>query len=426
MDDRCLIVVNNFEGSDIHPTIEFPVIFRQFNIAFGRVDYYHLIHRQRKSEAGTLWIPKQNVSKINGNYSVATPNQHLFSVINSECLILQYVYSFWPPDTNSQHCSPPNAFNFILTSRPWQCEIQVDLFMPDELLRLGKYTTAFNTLTKLRLKSVPSLRPPVHILIDTKTSVEEYDWAALASCTLKSTTGLGRISEVKIVNSQQLTGHVFCNAHFQRTRVNVECNIVNWNVIFPCPDCDKFVNANLVKLNYLSFDYIANLDKSQQNVAFPGYISHDITAMLKLGAIITTYVNSQAEEIKLPLQSLRRLKLMHSDKRQMLGFAYASLYGSFMGNLTSILGKSESPDVPNFKSNLVRWASIEDLEYREYNTALNVKNVFGKLHFVSCGSRRSHLSNLYRFSRERFGFLCCCPSHFCLWLLLSCTAMETG
>ncbi len=35
--DNCLIVVNNFEGNDIYPTIQFPLMLRQFDLARGRV-----------------------------------------------------------------------------------------------------------------------------------------------------------------------------------------------------------------------------------------------------------------------------------------------------------------------------------------------------------------------------------------------------
>ncbi len=114
--------------------------------------------------------------------------------------------------------------------------------------------------------------------------------------------------------------------------MNEECYILNWNVILPCPDCHKFVNANLVKLNYLSFKYIADLDKPQKNVAVPGIVTYDTAATLNLGATIASYVNSQTEESKFPLKNLRSLKHKYGDKLQMLGFAYASIFGSFMGN----------------------------------------------------------------------------------------------
>ncbi len=47
MDDNCLIVVNNFESVDLHPTTEYPLILRQFDIALGRAEY--LEHNKLKT-----------------------------------------------------------------------------------------------------------------------------------------------------------------------------------------------------------------------------------------------------------------------------------------------------------------------------------------------------------------------------------------
>lgn len=131
---NCLIVVNNFEGADMY-------------------------------SKDWIWIPKELAPKLNGNFSRQTPKDMFFHGSYKECQPFNFIYSIWLVDTNSFHSLDSQSFNFILNSRPWQCEVQVELFMPDVLLRIGKHTCVFQSLTIKRLKSVPSLRPAVHILI---------------------------------------------------------------------------------------------------------------------------------------------------------------------------------------------------------------------------------------------------------------------
>ncbi len=128
------------------------------------------------------------------------------------------------------------------------------------------------------------------------------------------------------------------------------------------------------------------MEKEQKVVAFPGRIKayHDVN----LARFIDYYANKETDALKQPLNSLRLLKLKFSDKLQMLGFAYASIYTCFMGNLTSYPAeKFENKDFSFFIQFLRRSASIANINYRWFDTALSVDNVLGRLHFVSCGSR---------------------------------------
>ncbi len=131
MDDKCLIVVNNFEGADIHPTIAYPLILRQFDIALERADYTDAYDITR-SELRTLWVPKDMVFKLNGNFST----NYRF---HSWCLAVKYMSSIWPANRNTKFCLGPKSFRIDLLSKPWQCEIKIDLFLPDSIFRLGKH-----------------------------------------------------------------------------------------------------------------------------------------------------------------------------------------------------------------------------------------------------------------------------------------------
>lgn len=182
MDDKCLIVINNFEGADIFPTIEFPLMLRQFDIALGRAEYTHKM--EKYNSINTLWVPKEIISKLNGNFSTKISRKLLQS---AWCETSKYLYSLWPVANQNQGCLGPKSLKFHLLSIPWQCEIQVDLFMPDRLFLLAKQTKVFdnNLRTWMRYKILPSLRPPVHLKVDTKAEVDEYDWMSMASWTIR-------------------------------------------------------------------------------------------------------------------------------------------------------------------------------------------------------------------------------------------------
>ncbi len=146
MRDNCLIVVNNFEGVDMHQTIEYPMIFRQFDAGFAHIEYFDSRKNCSKWEIDTVWIPKEMVSRLNGKVSIGRLNDEYFDITEPDCSIIKYLYSFWPADRNSYNCFRLNSTNFVMSSRPWQCEIQIDLFMPDNLLCLGKHTQIFDQL----------------------------------------------------------------------------------------------------------------------------------------------------------------------------------------------------------------------------------------------------------------------------------------
>ncbi len=204
-------------------------------------------------------------------------------------------------------------------------------------------------------------------MVDSKVNVKEYDWLSLAVWT--ST----RPSLYYIINHVQITGHAVCNSKYRFPILELECNVEKFNAVYPCPECTKYVNVYPVKRIQLSFNHIAYLDQAQKFVAFPGMI--ESMDSLRLAEQIIYYFQKEPEKTKLPLKNLGRW-----DKLQMLGFAYASIYAIFMGNLTIYHWNYDAID---FK----RLANIDEAEYEEYDLILRVRNTFGSLHFVSCGSR---------------------------------------
>lgn len=52
----------------------------------------------------------------------------------------------------------------------------------------------------LELRTLPSLMPPIHILVYTKTDIKEYDWVVLAACTSKRNNWFRESLKDQIVN----------------------------------------------------------------------------------------------------------------------------------------------------------------------------------------------------------------------------------
>ncbi len=321
-------------------------------------------------------MPNATISKLNGNFST----NYDFSL--GLCRKLEYLYSLWPVDrTTNYYCLGQKSFQFHLLSRPWLCEIQVDLFMPDSLFRLGKHTEIFDKISYRHFldSPMPSLRQPVTILVDTKASADEYDWVSLAAWTIKRHFG---DTNDPIDNNVQITGHVHCK--ISKRQKYFECNIKNFNIIYPCPKCPKFANVYSVNLEHLSFVYIDALEYVQKFVGFPVIVQ---TPGDLLEERIGEFLSNRPEFIAHPLNKLRKFSVKSSDKLQTVSFGFASIFLSLMGNTSKPLTvkHQNEEDFYYFTRYLQRRVDIR------YGTKLNilmqVRNSLGGLHFVSCGSR---------------------------------------
>lgn len=190
-----------------------------------------------------------------------------------------------------------------------------------------------------------------------------------------------------ISNHIPVTSHASCNTLVQKIQINFECNIENLSVVFPCPFCKNFVNIYLVKQKYLSFDYIAYLENHQKFVAFVGTLTGYQYNLLS--GKIAHFFNKESEAIKQPLRNLRKLNLQFSEKLNMLGFAYASIFSNFMGNISSDEPKEffNSEHEIFLVNHMGRFGLVIEVEVPSYGLTLSVNNAFERLHFVSCGSR---------------------------------------
>ncbi len=105
MTTKCLIVKNNFEGVNIQPTIEFPLILRQLDVALGFSKLFNPTNEKETLwEAGTVWIPQQMASRLNGNFSKVLPKGSVSFDWRHSCPFLKYIYSLWPIEVTSSSC----------------------------------------------------------------------------------------------------------------------------------------------------------------------------------------------------------------------------------------------------------------------------------------------------------------------------------
>lgn len=121
------------------------------------------------------------------------------------------------------------------------CVIQIELFLPDTLDLPEIYTEIFENLKAnlvAELYSVPSLRPPVHIFVDTKANEKEFDFDALAVCTERTSTQTYR---GYMVNHVQFMWNFACTTKFDNTQISLECDILNVNFFIVCPEFMPFL-----------------------------------------------------------------------------------------------------------------------------------------------------------------------------------------
>lgn len=248
----------------------------------------------------------------------------------------------------------------------------------------------FEDLYTVRLRGVPSLRPPVYMLVDRKPGLEKYNWLALACWAVRECSDFHDLVEKFILFHVQFSGHVSCETKIDTILVSSICTIQMWNVIFPCAECKHLVHTTPVQLDSLTFEHIQTLENAQVSVAFPGALDSFSSARLTLADHISYFTQIKyRQKLSMPLRYLRTLKLKSSERLEMLGFGYASIYMDFMGNLS--LRKPidyNSPRKECITSFIIRWATTSgDEDYMEYDFPLLITNELGSPHFVSCGSR---------------------------------------
>ncbi len=124
--DHCLHLIDNWQGVDINQTSAIPFIIRKLEQAFS----HRKIRWQDQEYLDQLLIPSQN-SFMKGNFS----QQNLTKAKYHNCPTSKLYYPLIADGINEAFCVDLDHGMFQLKSKLWQCEIQLNLLMPDHLLK---------------------------------------------------------------------------------------------------------------------------------------------------------------------------------------------------------------------------------------------------------------------------------------------------
>ncbi len=138
-----------------------------------------------------------------------------------------------------------------------------------------------------------------------------------------------------------------------------------------------------------SLGFILLTEKAQSKAGITGVLQSSSTNPFTLSTQIQYFVENEKRAIQSTLKYFYRISVRYVDKIKILGFAYASIYTTLMGNLTANPHKYlNDMDSYSLKIRFKRLGFVMDTEnitIRYYD--ITIPNNFAKLKFVSCGSK---------------------------------------
>ncbi len=379
VDHKCFVVINNFQQVDFISGYSLPVILRWFDLA--------VLYRKklRWPPASILWTPASVLPFLNGNFSLKVKQYENLADKEHKCPISKFFTSIKLKKGSNGYCVGIDPVKFIGAAKPWNCQVQIDLFMPDRLLKFGKYTQIFRYSERVNFKFVPGSIPSFNILLDNKSTPYEYDKESLISWMTRISRFWHDQSLYSAVTDIQMTGHTSCT----RTLVTLVCKIETLNYMMPCVQCSNLFYTRSVKLENYSIESILVLDKKRNAEVFGGnlfsftwqYSQHDFT----LPAKISYFVEYEPTAIKTPLYNFHKMKVKYSDNLKMLAFSYSHLYMWLLGNVTNHdrVKLEKFGVIFDYKQD----GMILDVPFESQESSLVVQNTFGTLRFITCGSK---------------------------------------
>ncbi len=366
--DKCLIVINNFIGTEIKETVPIPVILRQFELAisYRRWSWSNLY-------TNIIWIPNEYLPKLNNNFTGEDKEIQHCHISDHFMLLDQY--------HQSGYCVGLSHHRFSSSSKPWHCEVQVDLFMPDNVFRLGKHTQIFRCWF---CNSISSSMPKINILISTE-SINAYDAISIATWMSRDKYDFfADRSLIHPVSDFMMFGSTTCKLTFSIYVTN-NCEIADLSVLFPCTDCKKTHLTHKVSFQHLQIDLLILLGAKHKFLLATGYADGFSTNRFTFSGIIRHFIETQKNALTLPLKNIHRVKSLYMDNTDKLAFAYASVFKDILGNVTSskpetLIGMS----LLGFERR-IEFLILEENDIRNEDMTIEFK--FGQLHIVSCGSR---------------------------------------
>ncbi len=175
---RCLIVLNNFKGVDLPPFSSTPILQRRFSLAL-------LSHLQEDffsfEFTDIVWAPPGTRNFTKGFFELPTEGQKTF-IATHPCPVSRIITPIILGEffLNTCYCVGIDLNAFVHASKLWQCQIQVDLFIPNYLLEVAKFTQIFRDKELPLNYFAPSTVPQLNILIHSELNLNEigamYKW----------------------------------------------------------------------------------------------------------------------------------------------------------------------------------------------------------------------------------------------------------
>ncbi len=375
LNDKCLIVINNFLNVDIAPLDHSPLLLRKFEFA--------LLHRKNAEDmydfSGTdmIWVPKTAFYQINGNFSILFDEAQDIATFVHHCEISKHFVSFYIFLPNNAHCVELNLYSFAPASKPWQCQIQLDLFMSENLFEIRRNTFIASVYPADTYNMVTSLQPNIRLLLNLKTKFQENDVNPLLLWISNSAN-----MPYSLRNDIYMIAQVTCNRFSIKLVKTKSCYIYKLSMIFPCIDCRHLLLVKLVSLEFLSIRNIKVLEKLKFYLAIPGKLF--TTRTLDIAGQIVFFANTEKAALVTPLRNIYKIRVQYPDSLKLLGFAYASLFAAAMGNISEEGFRCKNYNEAGDK--LKRQGSLLEL-VENYRGFLNTQNRLEQLHFISCSSR---------------------------------------
>ncbi len=163
----------------------------------------------------------------------------------------------------------------------------------------------------------------------------------------------------------------------------LKCKISKVNILIPNAESKNGYSPEKLSFENLNIDFIKFLDKTKKQVLVYGNVASPALSRSNLGEQMNFFVTTEQKAVEFPLKYFSDIKLRYPDKIQLLAFAYASIFKTLVGNVTSNKPKVLTANfVFEFERKL--HPTVRENPFEEH---FKIEFKFGQLHIVSCGSR---------------------------------------
>ncbi len=379
-DERCLIAINNFLGVDFGPIGHTPIVLRKFGLALLAHDISILTNASGSQFNQLIWATSNSTFNKTGSSDEPTDLDwyltfpcHISKKFNPTILRLFTTYQ-------TGYCVNLNKTEFQRASKPWQCEIQVDLFMISEALQAGILTNIFQQDDSDYFLSLIKSVSPVNILLhfDHADFYEHNNlhlWITRKiTCTLCRLNYFQGQSPYKVVTDVLLAASTVCS---QNKLMCWDCQLDNVQTLIPCPYCSGAWNAVKLEIRLLSTQSIAKVNTEYStawkfNIFRKGGFNQKIRDYTKVLAETSSKV--KLDSIITPLSP----RNFDDDIQNRLAVAFASYFLDIFGNIINVAG-TKYP----FRNIFM----VQDNLLYIPNPLLQLTNKLSPLSFITCNSQ---------------------------------------